>query len=196
MNYGGTGATTGLYDNPVSSTNVLTKIDQSFGARGLVSARYSRYDVTPIIRAVPAVSSRRAPPPVADSNDQVFAVNNTLVLSTNTMLETRAQFLTSDLQAPPTDRIGPAVSIAGVASFGTSFSSPTTRTTQLFQIVNNLSHQMGAHAVRVGVDVLYNDSVILHRARRAGVMCSPRSQTFLTAPTTTRVSRKRSVPPR
>ena len=38
VNYGGTGATTGLYDNPVSSTNVLTKIDQSFGARGLVSA--------------------------------------------------------------------------------------------------------------------------------------------------------------
>ena len=64
------------------------------------------------------------------------------------------------------------MSIAGVASFGTSSSSPTARTTQLFQIVNNLSHQMGAHAVRVGVDVLYNDSVITYprSARRLCVL--------------------------
>ena len=162
VNYGGTGAATGLYDNPVSSTNVLSKIDQSFGGRGLVSARYSRYDVS-------ADNSRGAGGLVApsasaglDSHDQVFAVNYTVVLSTNTMLETRAQFGTSDLQAPPTDRVGPAVSIAGVASFGTSSSSPTARTNQLFQIVNNLSHQMGSHAIRLGVDVLYNDSVITY----------------------------------
>ena len=40
------------------------------------------------------------------------------------MNETRAQFAYGDLKAPPTDPIGPAVSIAGVASFGTLSGSP------------------------------------------------------------------------
>ena len=30
----------------------------------------------------------------------------------------------------------------------------------MFQVVNNLSHQAGAHALRVGVDFLYNDDTI------------------------------------
>ena len=54
-----------------------------------------------------------------DNRDQTIALSNTLTLSPRTVLETRAQFAHSDLQAPPTDPIGPAVSIAGVASFGT-----------------------------------------------------------------------------
>ena len=44
-----------------------------------------------------------------------------------TVNETRAQFAHGDLKAPPTDPIGPAVSIAGVASFGTLSGSPTRR---------------------------------------------------------------------
>ena len=76
------------------------------------------------------------------------------------MLETRAQFAHGDLKAPPSDLIGPAVSIAGVASFGTSSSSPTGRLNKMFQVVNNLSHQAGAHAFRAGVDFLYNDDLI------------------------------------
>ena len=51
----------------------------------------------------------------------------TLAISSRTVLETRAQFAHSDLQAPPTDPIGPAVSIAGVAS--TDASSTTTQAT-------------------------------------------------------------------
>ena len=39
-------------------------------------------------------------------------------------METRAQFAYSDLKAPPTDPVGPAVSIAGVASFGTLSEQP------------------------------------------------------------------------
>ena len=30
----------------------------------------------------------------------------------------------------------------------------------MYQVVNNLSHQAGAHAVRAGVDFLYNDDRI------------------------------------
>jgi hypothetical protein len=76
------------------------------------------------------------------------------------VLETRAQFVHSDLKAPPSEPIGPAVSIAGVATFGTSSSSPTGRLNRMYQIVNNLSHQRGAHAFRGGVDFIYNDDLI------------------------------------
>ncbi len=78
------------------------------------------------------------------------------------MLETRAQFAHGNLQAPPSDPIGPAVSIAGAAVFGTSSSSPTGRLNKTFQVTNNVSHQAGAHAIRAGVDVLYNDDVITY----------------------------------
>ena len=54
------------------------------------------------------------------------------------------------------------MSIAGVAIFGTSSSSPTARVNKLYQVVNNLSHQAGAHALRVGVDFLYNDDTITY----------------------------------
>ena len=32
----------------------------------------------------------------------------------------------------------------------------------MYQVVNNLSHQAGAHAVRAGVDFLYNDDIITY----------------------------------
>ena len=41
------------------------------------------------------------------------------------------QFEESDLEAPATDPVGPAVSIAGVAAFGTSSGSPTRRVNRL-----------------------------------------------------------------
>ena len=57
------------------------------------------------------------------------------------MNETRGQFTHSDLLAPPTDPSGPAVSIAGVATFGTLSGSPTGRRTSCTRSSNNLSHQ-------------------------------------------------------
>jgi hypothetical protein len=81
-------------------------------------------------------------------------------LSSRTVNETRAQFAYSSLAALPTDPVGPAVSISGVASFGTLSGSPTGRLNKLYEFVDNLSHQAGAHALRAGVDVLYNDDTI------------------------------------
>ena len=151
---------TGVYPNPVDTFNVIAKVDHQFRGRDQFSVRYSRYSVT-------ATNSRGAgglSAPTAASNldnaDQAIAFSNTLILSPRTVLETRAQFANGDLNAPPSDLIGPAVSIAGLATLGTSSSSPTGRLNKTFQIVNNLSHQAGAHAFRAGVDFLYNDDVI------------------------------------
>ena len=114
------------------------------------------------IRAAPAASTRRRPRPDLDNIDQSVAFSNTLTLSPRTVNETRAQFAYGDLEAPPTDPIGPAVSIAGVASFGTLSGSPTRRVNKMFEVVDNLSHQAGAHALRAGVDFLFNDDTITY----------------------------------
>ena len=49
-----------------------------------------------------------------------------------------------------------------MASFGTLSGSPTRRVNTLYEVVDNLSHQAGAHALRAGVDFLYNDDTITY----------------------------------
>jgi hypothetical protein len=162
VGYRGPLISTGIYPNPVDSTNVLGKVDHQVNARDQFSVRYSLYDVdAQNSRGAGALNAPTASSRL-DNVDQTVALSNTLVLSARTVLETRAQFAFSDLQAPPADPIGPAVSISGVASFGTSSGSPTRRVNRMYQVVNNLSHQAGAHAFRVGVDVLYNDDEVTY----------------------------------
>ncbi len=160
VGYKGAAVTTGSYDNPVDSANVLAKIDHQVRGRDQMGLRYSAYHVT-------SANSRgagglNAPSASAglDNTDQALAFSNTLTLSTRTVLETRAQWSLGRLDAPATDQIGPAVSISGVATFGTLSGSPAARRNTALQIVNNLSHQAAAHSLRAGVDVLYNHDTI------------------------------------
>jgi outer membrane receptor protein involved in Fe transport len=153
---------TGVYPNPVDSTNVLARVDHQVSNRDQFGVRYSLYDISS--RNSRGVGALNAPSASSglENIDQTVAVSNTLTLSARTVLETRAQFAHGELKAPASDQTGPAVSIAGVASFGTSSGSPTRRVNKMYQVVNNLSHQAGAHAFRVGADVLYNDDQITY----------------------------------
>jgi len=158
--YPGAPIATGIYPNPVDSTNVLGKIDHQVSGGHQAAIRYVLYDVTSAnSRGAGGLSAPTASAGL-DNVDQTVAFSDTISLSSRTVNETRAQVTHSDLQAPPSDPIGPAVSIAGVASFGTLSGSPVRRQNTLYQIVDNLSHQAGAHALRAGVDVLYNDDTI------------------------------------
>ena len=67
----------------------------------------------------------------------------------------------SRLGAPVNDSVGPAVTVSGVASFGTSTSSPTGRDLDVVQAADTLSLQHGSHLVKTGVDFLYNRANIL-----------------------------------
>jgi hypothetical protein len=158
--YQGPPIVTGIYANPVDSTNLLAKVDHQISGRAQFGVRYALYDVSASnSRGAGGLNAPSASSGL-DNRDQIIAASNTLILSPRTVLETRAQYARANLSAPPTDPIGPAVGIAGVASFGTSSTSPTGRVNDMVQVVNNLSHQAGAHAFRAGVDVLYNDDRI------------------------------------
>jgi len=162
VGYQGPPITTGLYPNPVHNINFLGKVDHQFSPKDQFSVRYSLYDVNARnSRGAGALSAPTASSDL-DNKDQTVAVSNTVTLSPRTVNETRGQFTYSDLKAPPSDLIGPAVSISGVASFGTSSGSPTGRVNRLYEIVDNLSYQAGAHALRVGTDFLYNSSRITY----------------------------------
>ena len=162
VGYPGSPVSTGTYPNPVHSTTFLGKADQQISGANQLTARYSLYQVTSDnSRGAGAINAPTASAGL-DNIDQSIAVGNTWTISSTTVNETRAQFAYGDLKAPPTDPIGPAVSISNVASFGTLSGSPTRRKNRMFQFVDNLSHQAGAHALRAGVDVLYNDDAITY----------------------------------
>ncbi|PYT18672.1 MAG: hypothetical protein DMG59_03380 [Acidobacteria bacterium] len=155
--YKGVPVAAGLYPNPVHNSNFLTKVDHQFSRNDQFSARYSLYTVqSDNSRGAGALNAVSASAGL-DDTDQTVAASNIATLSPRTVNETRGQFTYSNLHALPTDLIGPAVSISGVASFGTLSGSPTGRLNKLYEIVDSISHQAGAHAMRAGADFLYND---------------------------------------
>jgi hypothetical protein len=160
VGYPGAPVTTGTYPNPVDSRNLLAKVDHQVSGGDQLGVRYALYKVTSSNSRGAGGTSAPSASAGLENIDQAVSFSNTLSLSSRTVNETRAQIVHSDLQAPPSDPLGPAVSIAGVASFGTLSGSPTRRVNTLYQVVDNVSHQAGAHALRGGVDFLYNDDTI------------------------------------
>jgi hypothetical protein len=160
VGYPGPLISTGIYPNPVHMTTGLAKIDHQFNSRDQFTVRYSIYDINSRnSRGAGGLSAASASAGL-DDTDHTIAVSNVATLSSRLVNETRGQFTHSNLNAPPSDPVGPAVSISGIASFGTLSGSPTGRLNKLYEVVDNLSYQSGAHAVRFGSEFLYNDDTI------------------------------------
>jgi hypothetical protein len=158
--YPGPRISTGIYPNPVHSSTFLSKIDHRFSQKDQFSVRYSLYRVTSIdSRGAGGLSAPTASANL-DDTDQVIAASNIFIFSPKAVNETRGQFWNSNLQAPPSDLTGPAVSISGVASFGTLSGSPSGRKNKLGQFADSFSYQTGAHAIRIGTELIYNDDTI------------------------------------
>ena len=162
VGYPGSLIATGLYPNPVHYFNFLGKIDQSFSPRDLFSIRYSVYDVNSANSRFTGGLTTASGGAALSDVDQTVAISNVYTVSPQTVNETRGQFTNSNLKAPANDNVGPAVSISGVATFGTASGSPTARYDRLFEVADNLSHQIGAHSLRVGAEFLYNDLTITY----------------------------------
>ena len=160
VNYPGPPISTGNYSNPVHNQNFFARIDHHFSDSDQFSARYSLYHVdSHNSRGAGGLSAPTASANLFDT-DQTIAASNVKTLSSRTVNESRVQFTSSSLSAPPSDPAGPAVSISGVASFGTLSGSPTGRLNRLYEGTDSLAVQEGAHAIRLGVDFLYNDDTI------------------------------------
>ncbi len=141
VGYPGPGIATGVYANPVHTTNVLAKLDRQASAKDQWTLRYSLYDVhSSNSRGAGGLSAASASAGL-DNTDHTLAAGNVATLSERTVNETRGQVTWSDLAALPSDPLGPAVSIAGVASFGTLSGSPTGRRNTMVEVVDNLSHR-------------------------------------------------------
>ncbi len=160
VGYPGPQISTGDYSNPVHNQNLFAKVDHHFRDADQFSARYSLYHVDSVnSRGAGGLSAPSASANLFDT-DQTVAASNILAVSSRVVNETRAQFTNSNLAAPPSDPIGPAVSISGVASFGTLSGSPTARVNRMAEVTDSLSIQQGANSVRLGVDYLYNNDTI------------------------------------
>ena len=179
VKYSGPLISTGVYPNPVHSTNFFAKADHQFSQRDQFSARYSLYDVNSTnSRGAGGLSAPTASANLSDT-DQTIVMSNIATLSSRMVNETRGQFTNSNLQAPPSDPVGPAVSISGVASFGTLSGSPTRRLNKLVEVVDNLSYQAGGHAIRIGADFLYNHDTITYPRSIRGSYAFSSLPTFL-----------------
>jgi len=160
VGYSGPRIFAGIYPNPVHAHTALGKLDHQFNSRDQFSIRYSAYDVhSRNSRGVGGLFATSASSHL-DNTDHTIAFSNIATLSPRLVNETRGQFTHSNFAAPPSDLVGPAVNISGVASFGRLSNAPTGRVNKLYQIVNNLAYQRGSHSIRVGADFLYNDDVI------------------------------------
>jgi hypothetical protein len=176
--YPGSPVATGVYPNPVHSTLGLAKLDHQAGPHQM-SLRYNLYLVSADnSRGAGGLSAPSASAGL-DNSDHSVAFSDTWALSSRTVNETRLQFTRGDLRANPTDPIGPAVSISGIASFGTLSGSPTRRVNKLVELVDTLSHQAGAHAVRAGADFLYNDDTITYPRSARGAYTFSSMANFL-----------------
>ena len=162
VGYRGPRVSTGIYRNPVHSQNAFAKADYRFSERDQFSARYSLYHVASYnSRGAGALSAPTASANLFDT-DQTLAVNNVFTISPHVVNETRGQFTNSSLSAPPSDPIGPAVSISGVATFGALSGSPTGRSNRLYEVSDSVSIQHGANSFKAGAAFLYNDDDIAY----------------------------------
>ncbi len=155
----GTGATT-QYPTTLHTDTAFLRGDHRFSQADQLSLRYSFYKLSSLnARGTGALNEVSNGTSVFDTN-HTFAVSNVATLTPHMFHETRAQFISDDLNAPPNDQLGPTVTISGVATFGRSTSSPTGRRNFLGEAVDNLVVEHGAHTVKAGIDFLYNDDTI------------------------------------
>lgn len=153
---------TSLYPATLHTDTFFVRGDRRFSQNDQFNIRYSLYKLSSTnARGVGGLNEASNGTSVYDTNHTV-ALSNIATLSAHTFNETRGQFSYDDLKAPPNDQVGPAVTISGVAIFGRSTSSPTSRLNYLGEVVDNLVMQRGAHTFKTGIDFLYNDDTITY----------------------------------
>jgi hypothetical protein len=156
VNYGGQLIGTGVVPASFDTTNFFTRIDHSINSRNQLSARYSLYHISAVnsrnVGGLNAVSRGTG----LNDTDQTVQVSNVTTFNARTLNEARFQYTNSRLDAPVNDTVGPAIGISGIANLGIATFSPQGRDINLFEAVDNVSTQRGAHMLKAGGNFLYN----------------------------------------
>src|SRR5262245_13003941 len=154
--YAGPRIGAGLTSTGYDTTNFFSRVDHHINAANLLTGRYSFYDIESFnARGVGGLNAASRGTELED-RDQTVAVSEVATLSSRLANEARFQFTRSRLAAPPNDLVGPAINISGVANLGASSSSPTGRDIDLYEVVDNVTVERGAHSFKFGADFLYN----------------------------------------
>jgi hypothetical protein len=154
--YAGPPLETGPFRTGYDSTNLLARLDHQLRPGMQLAVRYSLYDIaSPNARNVGGINAPSRGTALED-RDHTLALTLLATASPRTLNETRLQATRSSLASPPNDLHGPAVNIAGVANLGTATFSPTERRLDLLELANVTTTIRGAHALKAGVDVLWD----------------------------------------
>jgi outer membrane receptor protein involved in Fe transport len=160
IGYRGARIGTGPFGTTLDTTNVFARVDHAFTPADQLTARFSSYDVSSDnSRSVGGLNDVSRATGLSNQ-DRTLALSNLWTVSDSAISETRAQVTRSRLEAPPNDLTGPAVTISGIASFGTATNSPTARDIDLLELVQNGTWLRGDHSLKAGVDLLRNRVVI------------------------------------
>jgi outer membrane receptor protein involved in Fe transport len=154
VGYAGGRASTGAFDSPIHTTNVFVRADHTLTSSDQITLRVNTYDVDSSNQRPAGGLNAVSRGTSLGTRDRTLAGNNLWNVSSSVISETRAQVTRSRLTSPSNDLIGPAVTISGIASFGTYTNSPTARDIDLEQIVQNLMWVGGSHSVKAGMDVV------------------------------------------
>jgi hypothetical protein len=161
VGYPGPALDTGAFHTGYTTTNVFARTDSQMGSNSRLSLRYSLYDAdSPNARTVGGLNTSSRGTSLAN-RDQNAAMNLLTTFGRGAVNELRAQVTRSRLDAPVNDPIGPAVTINGVASFGTSTSAPTGRDLDTIEVNDAWTGQHGAHLVKAGGGLLLDRVTIL-----------------------------------
>jgi carboxypeptidase family protein len=156
IGYAGPRISSGLTPTGYDTTNLFSRVDHHINASNLLAARYSFYDIESLnSRGVGGLNAASRGTGLED-RDQTIAVSEVATISSRVANEARFQFTRSRLAAAPNDLAGPAINISGVANLGVSTSSPTGRDIDLYEVVDNVTVERGAHSLKFGADFLYN----------------------------------------
>jgi Carboxypeptidase regulatory-like domain/TonB dependent receptor len=180
INYGGPSISTGVAPASFDTTNFFARLDHNINSRNQLSARYSFYHINAVnsrnVGGLNAVSRGTG----INDTDQTVQVNNVTTFNSRTLNEARFQYTNSRLDAPVNDTVGPAINITGIANLGIATFSPQARDINLFEAVDNVSTQRGAHTLKVGGNFLYNRVNIFFPGALEGVYQFASMNTFLT----------------
>ncbi|MCU1245872.1 MAG: hypothetical protein JWN02_1782 [Acidobacteria bacterium] len=156
VGYRGPRIGTGAFDTTLDATNVFGRLEHALSAGDQLTLRLSTYDVRSANARNGGGLNALSRATGLENRDRTLAAGNVWALSDHAVTETRAQLTRSRLSAPPNDLTGPAVTISGIASFGTNTNSPTARDIDLYEIAQNATWLHGDHAVKGGIDFLEN----------------------------------------